>query len=59
MEKGASLGTVLAFMMAVVGLSLPETIILRRVLKPQLIAVFVGVIAVAIILTGYLFNWIM
>jgi hypothetical protein len=59
MEKGASLGTVLAFMMAVVGLSLPEVIILRRVLKPQLIAVFVGVIALAIILTGYLFNWIM
>jgi uncharacterized protein len=56
MEKGASLGTVLAFMMSVVGLSLPETIILRRVLKPQLIAVFVGVIAVAIIITGYLFN---
>jgi uncharacterized protein len=59
MEKGASLGTVLAFMMSVVGLSLPETIILRRVLKPQLITVFVGVIAVAIIITGYLFNWIM
>jgi len=59
MEKGASLGTVLAFMMSVVGLSLPETIILRRVLKPQLIAVFVGVIALAIMLTGYLFNWIM
>ena len=59
MEKGASLGTVLAFMMAVVGLSLPETIILRRVLKPQLIAVFVGVIAVAIIFTGYLFNIIL
>lgn len=59
MEKGASLGTVLAFMMSVVGLSLPETIILRRVLKPQLIAVFIGVIAVAIIIIGYLFNWIM
>jgi len=58
MEKGASLGTVLAFMMSVVGLSLPETIILRRVLKPQLIAIFVGVIAVAIIITGYLFNLI-
>ncbi|MGB7539512.1 MAG: permease [Anaerolineales bacterium] len=56
MEKGASLGTVLAFMMSVVGLSLPELIILRRVLKIPLIAVFVGVIAVAIILTGYLFN---
>ncbi|MBI5962295.1 MAG: permease [Chloroflexi bacterium] len=59
MEKGASLGTVLAFMMAVVGLSLPETIILRRVLKPRLIAVFVGVIAAAIIFTGYLFNIIL
>ena len=59
MEKGASLGTVLAFMMAVVGLSLPETIILRRVLKPQLIAVFIGVIVVAIIFTGYLFNIIL
>ncbi|MBI5304741.1 MAG: permease [Chloroflexi bacterium] len=55
-EKGASLGTALAFMMAVIGLSLPETIILRRVLKPQLIVVFVGVVALAIILTGYLFN---
>lgn len=59
MEKGASLGTVLAFMMSVVGLSLPEVIILRRVLKPQLITVFIGVIALAIILTGYLFNWLM
>jgi hypothetical protein len=59
MEKGASLGTVLAFMMSVVGLSLPETIILRRVLKPQLIAVFIGVVAIAIIITGYLFNWVM
>ena len=59
MEKGASLGTVLAFMMSVVGLSLPETIILRRVLKPQLIAVFVGTVALAIIITGYLFNLVM
>jgi uncharacterized protein len=59
MEKGASLGTVLAFMMSVVGLSLPEIIILRRVLKPQLIAVFVGTVAVAIIITGYLFNLVM
>jgi hypothetical protein len=56
MEKGASLGTVLAFMMSVVGLSLPEMIILRRVLKPQLIAVFIGVVGIAIIITGYLFN---
>jgi hypothetical protein len=58
-EKGASLGTVLAFMMSVVGLSLPEMVILRRVLKPQLIGVFIGVIAVAIVLTGYLFNWVL
>jgi uncharacterized membrane protein YraQ (UPF0718 family) len=58
MEKGAALGTVLAFMMAVVGLSLPEMIILRRVLKPQLIAVFVVVLALGITLTGYLFNWL-
>ena len=56
MEKGAALGTALAFMMAVVGLSLPETIILRRVLKWQLIGVFVGVVAVGIIIIGYLFN---
>lgn len=58
MEKGAALGTVLAFMMAVVGLSLPEIVILRRVLKPQLIAVFVGTVSIAIIITGYLFNFV-
>jgi uncharacterized membrane protein YraQ (UPF0718 family) len=58
MEKGAALGTVLAFMMSVVALSLPELIILRRVLKPRLIAAFVGIVAVGIILTGYLFNLI-
>jgi len=46
-------------MMAVVGLSLPEAIILRRVLKPQLLGVFMGVVALAIIITGYLFNLIM
>ena len=58
-EKGASLGTALAFMMAVVGLSLPETIILRRVLKPQLIAIFLAVVGIAIVITGYLFNLIL
>jgi hypothetical protein len=58
MEKGAALGTVLAFMMAVVGLSLPEMIILRRVLKPRLIAVFVLTLTLGIMATGYLFNWI-
>jgi uncharacterized membrane protein YraQ (UPF0718 family) len=59
MDKGASLGTVLAFMMSVIGLSLPETIILRRVLKLPLIAAFLGVITLAIVVTGYLFNWIL
>ena len=57
--KGAALGTVLAFMMSVIGLSLPETIILRKVLRPQLIAVFVGVVATGILLVGYLFNVLM
>jgi len=54
--KGAALGTALAFMMAVVGLSLPETILLRRVLKPRLLAVFIGAVTIAIIVTGYVFN---
>lgn len=58
LDKGASLGTVLAFMMSVVALSLPELIILRRVLKPRLIAIFVGTVAFSIVLTGYLFNLI-
>ena len=57
--KGAALGTTLAFMMAVIGLSLPETIILRKVLKPRLIAVFIGVVAIGIVMVGYLFNFIM
>ena len=59
LEKGASLGTALAFMMSVIGLSLPEAVILRRVLKLPLLIVFFAVIATAIILTGYLFNWIL
>jgi hypothetical protein len=54
--KGAALGTVLAFMMSVIGLSLPETIILRKVLKPALIATFVGVVGFGILIVGYLFN---
>lgn len=58
LEKGAALGTVLAFMMAVIGLSLPEMIILRKVLKIQLIAIFIGVISVGIVAVGYLFNFI-
>jgi uncharacterized membrane protein YraQ (UPF0718 family) len=58
-EKGAALGTALAFMMSVVALSLPEMIILRRVLKLRLIVVFVTIVAVGITLTGYLFNFIL
>jgi uncharacterized protein len=57
-EKGASLGTALAFMMAVIGLSLPEMIILRKVLKIQLIIVFVGIVSTGIMIVGYLFNFI-
>ena len=58
-EKGASVGTALAFMMSVIGLSLPEAVILKRVLKMPLLVTFFGVIAVAIIFTGYLFNLIL
>jgi hypothetical protein len=54
--KGAALGTALAFMMSVIALSLPEMIILRKVLKPPLIAVFVAVVASGIMLVGYVFN---
>ncbi len=54
--KGAALGTVLAFMMSVIALSAPEMIILRKVLKPRLIAVFAGVVAVGILIVGYVFN---
>jgi len=56
--KGAALGTVLAFMMAVIALSLPEFIILRKVLKPRLIAVVIGVVGVGIVIVGYLFNFL-
>lgn len=59
MEKGMSMGTVLAFMMAVTALSLPELIILRKVLKVRLLAVFVGIMTVTIIGVGYLFNAIL
>lgn len=58
LEKGAALGTVLAFMMSVIGLSLPETIILRKVLRWPLIAAFIGVVGVGILLVGFLFNLI-
>jgi len=55
-DKGLPMGTLLAFMMAVVALSLPELILLRRVLKPRLIVTFVGVVAAGIVMVGYLFN---
>ena len=58
MEKGVTLGTALAFMMSVIGLSLPEIIILKKVLKWQLIFVFVAVVAAGITTVGFLFNFI-
>jgi uncharacterized protein len=57
--KGAAMGTALAFMMSVIALSLPEMLILRRVIHTKLILIFVSIVATAIILTGYLFNLIL
>jgi len=57
-EKGVPLGTALAFMMSTIGLSLPEIIILKKVLKWQLIAAFVGIVATGILIVGFIFNWI-
>jgi len=57
-EKGASLGTALAFMMSVIGLSLPEVIILKKVLKMPLILAFVGIVASGILLVGFIFNFL-
>lgn len=59
MDKGMAIGTALSFMMAVTALSLPEAIILRKVLKPKLLVIYFSVVAAGIILTGYLFNWIL
>jgi len=56
LEKGASLGTALAFMMSVIGLSLPEAIILKKVLKLQMILIFFGIVGLGIIAVGYIFN---
>ena len=55
-EKGLPMGTLLAFMMSVVALSMPEMILLRRVLKPQLLVVFVAVVGSGILIVGYMFN---
>ena len=57
-EKGASLGTALAFMMSVIALSLPEMIILRKVLKLPLILTFIGIVGSGIMIVGYLFNYV-
>jgi uncharacterized membrane protein YraQ (UPF0718 family) len=57
--KGLPMGTALAFMMAIVAISPPEMIILRKVIKPKLIAIFAGVVSVAIVIVGYLFNAIL
>jgi len=58
-EKGVSLGTALAFMMSVIALSLPEIIILKKVLKWQLVTIFVGIVAVGIVIVGFIFNYVM
>ncbi len=58
MEKGVSLGTALAFMMSVIGLSLPEIIILKKVLKWQFIVIFVAIVATGITIVGFLFNFL-
>jgi len=58
-EKGLPLGTALAFMMAVTALSLPEAIILRKVMKLKLLIIYFSIVAAGIIFTGYLFNWIL
>jgi len=58
-NKGVGVGTALAFMMSVVALSLPEMILLKQVIKPKLIAIFVGITGTSIVLVGYLFNWIL
>lgn len=59
LAKGAALGTVLAFMMSVIALSLPEMVILRKVLKIRLIATFIGVVATGILIVGFVFNWVL
>lgn len=56
--KGLPVGSALAFMMAITALSLPEMVILRKVMKPRLLATFAGIVAVGIVVIGYLFNWL-
>jgi uncharacterized protein len=58
-DKGLPLGTALAFIMAVAGLSLPEFVMLNKVLSIRLILIFAGILLVGIILVGYTFNWLL
>jgi uncharacterized membrane protein YraQ (UPF0718 family) len=58
-EKGVSLGTALAFMMSVIGLSLPEIIILKKILKWPLILSFIGIVAGGILIVGFIFNYLL
>jgi uncharacterized protein len=58
-RAGVSMGTALSFMMAVTALSLPEAILLRRVLKPKLLVIFMSIVGIGIIFTGYLFNFVL
>jgi len=58
-SKGASLGTVLAFMTATVTLSLPEALILKKIMRWQLLAIFFGITTIGILIMGYLFNIIL
>lgn len=58
-EKGMAIGTALAFMMAVTGLSFPEFMILKRVMKWKLLLIFAGIVGIGIIFVGYLFNWLL
>ena len=58
-EKGVAIGTTLAFMMAVTGLSLPEFLILKRVMKTKLIVIFATIVGIGILFTGYLFNYLL
>ena len=58
-EKGIPLGTVIAFSMAVVGLSIPEGLLLKKVMTIKMLMIFYAVVAICIIISGYLFNLIM
>lgn len=56
LAKGAALGTTIAFMMSVIGISIPELIMLKKVIKLPLIGIFVGIVALGSVVIGYLFN---